>query len=302
MNQNNIIKIFEDRLPKKPYYSDDLCFGLRINAVEKAKKAKLIQPNGPTHKYWFIFDVDRKGAFLDWEERGAPAPNLAIMNPNNKHAHLLYGLETPVRTAKDAKLKPLKYAAAIEHGLRLKLGSDMGYSGLICKNPLNSYWCTHTFTSELYTLDYLAEYVDIQTPVNDVEPQGLGRNVDLFDTLRKWAYRAIRQGWPKFDQWLTACSDRALMINTRFTSPLDNNEVDHVAKSVAKWTFNNFSERSFSDIQAARGAKGGAKSKGGGRKKDGSSDRQKKPWENMGISRATYYRNKKTETKTSHIR
>jgi hypothetical protein len=57
------------------------------------------------------------------------------MNPENGHAHLLYALKTAIRTAPDGKMKPLKYAAAVERALRKKLDADTGYSGLICKNP-----------------------------------------------------------------------------------------------------------------------------------------------------------------------
>ncbi len=51
--------------------------------------------------FWLGFDVDRTGAAIDWSDRNAPAPTLTITNPENGHAHLLYALETPVRTAPD---------------------------------------------------------------------------------------------------------------------------------------------------------------------------------------------------------
>lgn len=42
---------------------------------------------------------------------------------------MLYLLQTPVRTAIDGKTAPLRYAAAVEAGLRNRLGADRGYSG-----------------------------------------------------------------------------------------------------------------------------------------------------------------------------
>ncbi|MCP5613298.1 primase C-terminal domain-containing protein, partial [Klebsiella pneumoniae] len=99
---------------------------------------------------------------------------------------------------------------------------------------------------------------------------GLGRNYTLFDKTRKWAYRAIRQGWPEYDQWLQACYERASAYNLQFAAPLDDNEVSSIAKSIAKWTNVKFNQESFEDyvarthskkIQALRGSK----SKGGGR-------------------------------------
>ncbi|MCV5365250.1 replication initiation protein, partial [Escherichia coli] len=150
---------------------------MRIAGKERAILAKYILFNQPHAMFWLGFDVDRIGAAIDWSDRNAPAPTLTITNPENGHAHLLYALETSIRTAPDGKMKPLRYAAAVENALRRKLGADTGYSGLICKNPNHSQW------------KIAADY-------------DLVRNCTLFDQTRKWAYRAIRQGWPEYEQWL----------------------------------------------------------------------------------------------------
>ncbi|MGL5146805.1 MAG: replication initiation protein, partial [Plesiomonas shigelloides] len=220
---NQALTLFNDRLPHKPYFSDDLQFGVRIAGKERALLAKYIQFNQPHAMYWLCFDVDRAGAAIDWADLGAPAPTLTIKNPENGHAHLLYALHTAVRTAPDGRAAPLKYAAAIENALRKKLGADAGYSGLICKNPNHLHWQITVWQSELYTLDWLADYLDLGA-ANDREilpDYGLGRNCTLFDKTRKWAYRAIRQGWPEYDQWLQACFERAKAYNLQFTAPLD---------------------------------------------------------------------------------
>ncbi len=110
----------------------------------------------------------------------------------------------------------------------------------------------------------------------------------LFDKTRKWAYRAIRQGWPEYEQWLQACYERASAYNLQFASPLDENEVIGIAKSISKWTSRNLSKMSFEEfvekthtpkIQSKRGMK----SKGGGRPSLG------EPWKDLGISRRKYF-------------
>ena len=294
------VKLFEDYLPRRPYHTDDLTSGLKINKKEKAKLARLVQPNGPTHRYWMVFDLDRADAGMHWDHVGAPAPNLIARNPANGHAHLLYLLQTPIRTAMDGKTAPLRYAAAIEAGLRNRLGADRGYSGLICKNPINAHWMVHQWQADPYTLDDLADYIDL-TPEKarekPVEDYGLGRNCMLFDELRAWAYKAIRsQDWPDYNQWLNACFDRATGYNVNFTTPLDISEVKHTAKSVAKWTHRNFNRRTFDDyvarthtseIQAIRGRKGGLVGKGG---RPAIITANGNPWDELGISRATWYR------------
>jgi len=277
-----------------------LHFGVRIAGKERAILAKYIQFNQPHAMFWLGFDVDRIGAAIDWSDRNAPAPTLTITNPENGHAHLLYALKTSIRTAPDGKMKPLRYAAAVENALRKKLGADTGYSGLICKNPNHSHWKIAVWQPELYTLDWLADSLDLNAE-NDKEivaDYGLGRNCTLFDKTRKWAYRAIRQGWPKYEQWLQACYERAKAYNLLFDHHLSENEVQGIAKSIAKWTHGRLTQESFeeyvarthtSDIQSIRGKKGGLLG-GGIAKKGGRPGKLGKPWVTQGISRSSWYR------------
>lgn len=306
---NAALTLFNDRLPHKPYFSDDLRFGVRIAGKERAILAKYIQFNQPHAMFWLGFDVDRAGAAIDWSDRNAPEPTLTITNPDNGHAHLLYALKTSIRTAPDGKMKPLRYAAAVENALRKKLDADTGYSGLICKNPNHGHWKIAVWQPELYTLDWLADFLDLSA-ANDKEivaDYGLGRNCTLFDKTRKWAYRAIRQGWPEYNQWLQACYERASAYNLQFSAPLDENEVTGIAKSIAKWTKRNLTESSFTEYvsnthdrnkQRERGCKGGKMSKGGGRKINEMSERQLKPWVLIGVGKTTYYKLKKMNIKS----
>ncbi|MGO0299135.1 replication initiation protein, partial [Escherichia coli] len=224
-------------------------------------------------------------------------PTLTIMNKANGHAHLLYALKTAVRTAPDGKMKPLKYAAAVESALREKLGADVGYSGLICKNPNHENWQIAVWQPELYTLDWLADSLDLNSANEKtiLPDYGLGRNCTLFDKTRKWAYRAIRQGWPEYEQWLKACYERASAYNLQFISPLDEKEVNGIAKSIANWTYKKFSKVKFeiyvsythsSEIQSRRGIASGIK------RYIGSLEEQK-PWDKLGISRRTYFYKRK---------
>ena len=267
MSQRAQLELFRERLPRKPYHTDELTTGLSIADVSRALGARYIQPNGPTHRHWIVFDVDQPAATLSWDDVGAPAPNITVTNRANGHAHLIYGLETPIRTAPDGNVAPLRYAAAIEAALREKLGADLGYSGLICKNPLHTHWLVQVWEPASYDLSWLADYLDL-SPYNgrkQLPAYGLGRNCTLFEKTRQWAYKAIRQGWPGYEAWLSAVIDRAIGYNVQFEPPLPANEVRHIAKSIAKWTHRNLTPAGFSAVQAARGAKGGKVSKGGGR-------------------------------------
>lgn len=256
------LDLFRQRLPRKPYHTDALGDGLLIRDVQRAIKARYIQPNGPTHRYWLVYDVDRSGAALDWHDRGAPPPTIVAQNPDNGHAHLVYGLEVAVRTAPDAKSGPLRYAAAVDCALRGLLDADKGYAGLICKNPLHPFWRVTEWEPRLYGLGDLDSWLDLNAYRDRrkrLPDYGLGRNCNLFERLRQWAYRAIRQGWPDYERWHEAVLVRARAYND-FETPLPESEVRATAKSVARYTHRNFNPAAFSAWQAAQGRKGGVRS------------------------------------------
>ncbi|MCD4164090.1 replication initiation protein, partial [Escherichia coli] len=241
------LQYFEENLPHRPYHTDDLAFGLRISGKGRALLARYIQQNQPHAQFWLVFDVDREGAAIDWSDRNAPAPNITVKNPVNGHAHLLYALNIAVRTAPDASVKALKYAAAIERALCEKLGADVNYSGLICKNPFHLEWLVMEWREEAYTLDELADYLDLSASARRSidKHYGMGRNCYLFEMTRKWAYRAIRQGWPVFSQWLDAVIQRVEMYNASLPVPLSPAECRAIGKSIAKYTHRNFTPETF---------------------------------------------------------
>ncbi|MFA0157158.1 primase C-terminal domain-containing protein, partial [Vibrio sp. 10N.261.46.A3] len=150
-----------------------------------------------------------------------------------------------------------------------------------------------------YTLDELADYLDLKGhPKKGIESSGLGRNCELFESSRKWAYRVIRDYWaPDYTlMWNDAVYDYVESLNAQFKVPLPVSEVKAIAKSIANWTYKHFTPEKFRQSQARKGAKGGKVSKAGGRptgaiKTD--SIAQVKPWESLGISRRTYYNWKK---------
>ena len=159
---------------------------------------------------------------------------------------------------------------------------------------------------EAYTLDELADYLDLSASERRSidKHYGMGRNCHLFEMTRKWAYRAIRQGWPAFSPWLDAVIQRVEMYNASLPVPLSPAECRAIGKSIAKYTYRKFSPEGFSAVQAARGRKGGnanssenqaIKGQKSKRVAVATSARTLKPWVTLGISRATYYRKLKCD-------
>jgi hypothetical protein len=259
-----------DRLPRRPYCSDDLEQGVRIRSLARALTRPYIQVNPPHLRVWSIFDVDRPGGALAWEDANLPPPAWAAVNRQNAHAHLVWGLSAPVLVdSPDMRQAPMRYLCAIESAFREKLQADHGYSGLITKNPAHPLWRVLRGPRLGYELGELAEYVDLpkHAPKRKPEEVGLGRNVTLFDWLRQYAYRHIRhykKDVRNFVAWQAHLNNKALLRNGDFVVPLDGREVWHIAKSVAKWTWRRFdlaaSDARFSALQAARGRQGGVAS------------------------------------------
>ena len=264
------LDLFTDvsRWPAKPYCSDDKTARM-IRSLDHALRQPYIQANPPHLRVWSIFDVDREGAALAWEDANLPPPAWSACNTENGHAHLVWGLSVPVLVdSPDMRQKPLKYLCAVEAAFRAALDADSGYTGLITKNPAFPAWRVLRGPRLSFDLSELAEYVDLErfAPKRKPEEVGLGRNVTLFDAARHYAYRTIR-GYKQartqcaYVYWQKDVYDKAMSRNGDFPNPLHHREVYHVARSVAKWMWRKFdiaaSDERFSKVQAHRGKQGG---------------------------------------------
>ena len=108
--------------------------GLQIRSLKQALTKTYIQANPPHLRVWSLYDVDRPGGGLAWEDGNLPPPSWATINKANGHAHLAYGLRAPVLTASmEARQAPLRYLNAVESAFRAALDADDGFSGLITK-------------------------------------------------------------------------------------------------------------------------------------------------------------------------
>ncbi|NLN58982.1 MAG: plasmid replicase [Gammaproteobacteria bacterium] len=248
-----------------------------IRTKEIAIKKPYIQINPPLMTVYFVFDDDKSDSALSWFDAGLPRPLWTTQNPENGHCHHCYKLEIPLCTSEYASIKAIKYAHAIYHAYAVGMGADLSYSHLITKNPLNDQWRTIFWTDKAYSLDYLADFVDLPKKLpKKLEVVGLGRNVTMFEKGRYWAYSAIRdyQHHTSSHEWERAVRAQLEAINSEFEQSLPYSEVKATAKSIAKWVWRNHNsaefQQAFSEKQAKRGKKGalvananGANQKGG---------------------------------------
>ena len=99
-------------------------------------------------------------------------------NPENGKAHLIFELKTPIYTTDASYPKPIIYANAIIKRLQQLFNADVGYSGLITKNPISSEWRAYTLRSKPYSLNELANKLEINwkeanQPIRQDEAVGL---------------------------------------------------------------------------------------------------------------------------------
>lgn len=257
------VQIYLDNLPKKPYCSDDLRYGVKIRSLSTAIKMRHIQHNKPTSVSCLVLDLDTPFFWQLLENKVLPAPNLVAFNPENHHCHLYYNLRTPVYKCQAARQKPLRYLAAIQYALCRDWGADSAYSGLISKNPIHQDWKTIQLRAEAWDLGELADWLDLPSKLpRKARSVGLGRNCTLFDMLRYWAYDGVLEYRvsSNFKTWRQDVLSAAEGFNT-FPEPLPANEIVNTARSVADWVWTKYTKRwtdeEFSQIQAERGKRGG---------------------------------------------
>ena len=286
-------EIYEN-LPLKPYCTDDLG-NLVIRPRQTAVKMRYIQHNPPCMTHFICLDIDHEHGAMRWAEEYLPPPRWTSQNPKNGHAHIVYELKTPVCTSEHGSRKALEYLAKIQAGLVRATRADVGYTNFITKNPMHEHWRTEVWTKEAYELNYLADFVDLRPLTSTEKEYGLGRNCSLFDTVRHWAYSAIREHRGKtWEQWYNSVLKHAQNANMMFLEPLPYSEIKATAKSIAKfcWKRDAYHYSEFIYRQAIKGSKGGKVSK---RKPVVTSEQSLKPWLELGISESTYYRRKRLD-------
>ncbi len=247
--------MFESQLGRYVFVSSDLEYGMFKSSKMQSMENPYIDPNSKNRIWALVYDIDRKGASMSWEDALMPQPNWTCQNPKNSHAHLGYALESPISRSIQSVQKPQRMLARIQHAMTIALKADRAYSHRLTKTPDHPRWRTFYGRKAPYDFDELKSYLPENLPlIKRREAVGEGRNVTLFSDLRIWAYRA-RLSYESYDKWESSCIKKAHSYNSEFYKPLPQSEVKATAKSVSKWVWNNFTGDKFSEIQRRRGDK-----------------------------------------------
>ena len=218
-----------------------------------------------------------------------PLPNWIVERLANGHAHLVYTLTNPVHRYPSASQAALDYFSHISEYYREALGADPGYNGILAHNPepqrKQDQYETRYILKEPYTLGELAQVIPFNWKPPPTPQTGVGRNCSLFRAGMAWAGRKANASLDVYTALIVA--------NQKLAEPLPLFEVSGIARSIEKyrnrWRAKGWHSEHFLNRQAARGARGGKKSKRGPVLYD---PNDVPPWVSAGISRATWYRRK----------
>lgn len=227
--------------------------------VMEALEQTYVKVNNKSTISMFVFDVDDSDAeyhvkSLVYDKKVLPEPNWITTNPATGHAHVGYYLKSPISTTEKSRVKPMLYAEAVYEKLRGVLGGDVGYSGSLTRSPLVH--PTQWLRDEPYELSELVSEAKLPKRQEGISRQGmgLGRNCELFDTLRFWAYDA-RSKYDNRSIWKELVSATATGLADKLfaENPLSASEVRAVANSVSDWTWTHMKDcEAFSKRQSFR--------------------------------------------------
>jgi len=264
LDQSPIWSTWPERLPAHPLCADAFVDGVRRLPRGTALAYRHVEFNTAGCIGWLNFDVDRRDSFECWDRAHLPAPNAYVQNPSNGHGHLLYAIATPVGLTGFSRERPIALAADVQRGMTRRLKADVAYANRIAKNPSSKRWRTGWFSNSPYELSFLLDALDrhdVRPALHPSVTHGISRNVDVFNSLRQFAYANVRAAKKTSDQaaWIARLVQEASVANQQFAVPLSLSELRQIAKSVGKWTWRHFDDAKFSKLQATRRAVGVAK-------------------------------------------
>lgn len=243
----------------------------RRERVVALSESPYIETNPTCIQSLIITDVDAGDVFGLAQLVGLPPESWAVRTRNAiGSGHIGYALATPVVLTDAARRRPINLLARVEWGIRDVLGGDTAYAGRIMKNPLSPGAFQDTLWPQdvifpTYTLRELASSLaDLGALPSPGDPRprqsGVGRNVDIFDRTRAWAYRAIKRYWGgDFGEWGEVVHAKAVILNLDLEregrEPLPDREILHLSRSISKWVWSRFTPEAFSEIQAQRVSK-----------------------------------------------
>ena len=94
LNKTQFSDDFYEKLPKKPYCSDDLGRGVIIRPKRTAIQKPYIQHNPPCLVSSLVFDIDRQDAYFAWSDANLPTNVDSQKSPEWTCTYWLYAFSS----------------------------------------------------------------------------------------------------------------------------------------------------------------------------------------------------------------
>ncbi|MBQ3456004.1 MAG: replication initiation protein [Synergistaceae bacterium] len=259
-----------ERLQKLMPYRPDCMISLKGTPSPKTIRlwrssailhCEYVQMNPRAYYSFMVLDIDYEMSGADfWKCLGLAAPYFVVMNPDNNRGHVIYALRHPVYTRDFGNYGALKYLHSLVKAYTEIAHADKSYSGHLAKNPWSRAWRVVQTSKNVYDMRGLVtDSVRVameQKPTKKARESvaGLGRNCYIFEHVRIWAYRAIREYWGKAENlgaWYTAVKAECERLNAGFTPCLPACEIRSLARSIAMWTWKHLTPAGFANAQRA---------------------------------------------------
>lgn len=239
------------RAPTLISCTDNFGSGVFKHPKSSAIYKKYISFQAHNTRQVLLFDIDHNDAFNRWDQVGLPVPTWITLNPNNGSGHYGYVLAEPINNFQSIPTKATKWLKSIHFGMTQILDADRSYSQFLTKNPLHPNWYTYT-CDVTYSLHDLQEYLDpnikLANRFCEPNPNSLGRNQTLFDTLR----RIHMKNWSQIAHMtpqsaLTFLESSAINTNQTLyaANPLPLSEIRQISRSICRWLIRNYSPALF---------------------------------------------------------
>lgn len=241
------IDVFTDLyLPRRPYSTDSLSSGIKRHSRTEALSHLFIESNPKQMKNLITVDIDSSSSSWDIKEKAyddglIPAPFFITTNPATGNSHVGWVIEGYVSSP-----KALYSFGLMKDALTQLTGGDRAYTGLLVRNPLHPSQVTEWDESGSgLSIADIRKYTD-KVKLEKRQPAlvGEGRNRELFDRGRTWAYSEyykIQKGTS-----LSSSSTESFMISLvgflmetnlkLFPQPLPGSEINSIAKSIIGFT------------------------------------------------------------------
>lgn len=242
-----------ERIPAWPLAgpTHKIAMSQRLPAA-RALHQKYLQPNPQGRLGLLVFDIDiykngkkrREDPMVHVMAGRAPVPNALIWNQASGNCHALVLLADPVGLTGGSRQAPIRFAEAIQSALRLAYGGDGTYTHDLMRGPYARGHALEVLRVEPYELRDLANAVGLAKKnwFRGRRPVEEGRNVALFEELRRYAYQII--GESSSLDFKAALERQAVGINLGFIGKhpqgaLPESEVKEIVESISRWCWKN---------------------------------------------------------------